>query len=243
MSVLRHALHLARKWGYLDRVPAMELPKKPEGRKRYLSEEELLRLLEACADSKNHYLLAIVVHAVNTGMRKREILTLTWEHVDLTSDFGLNARLELHHTKNGKPRGVPLNRVCVEVLTDLAPLPAQRVGPLFKARDGMAGGQMRTAFESACKRAGILHCRFHDLRHTAASHFVMRGRSLQEVKEVLGHSDFRMTLRYAHLSPQHLRSAVEALDGLTPLPRARHTAASHNRAQNSQHNEPANVIT
>jgi site-specific recombinase XerD len=102
---------------------------------------------------------------------------------------------------------------------------------------------MRTAFESACKRAGILHCRFHDLRHTAASHFVMRGRSLQEVKEVLGHSDFRMTLRYAHLSPQHLRSAVEALDGLTPLPGRRHTAASHNRAQNAQQDEPAHVIT
>jgi integrase len=183
-----------------------------------------------------------VVLAVNTGMRKREILTLTWEHVDLTSDYGLNARVELHHTKNGKPRGVPLNRVCVEVLTEHAPLPAQRVGLLFRDRNGRAWGQMRTAFESACKRAGILHCRFHDLRHTAASQMVMRGRSLQEVKEVLGHSDFRMTLRYAHLSPQHLRSAVEALDGLTPLPEGRHTAAAHKRAQNAQQNEPANVI-
>jgi integrase len=241
LSVLRHALQLARKRGYLERVPVMELPQKPEGRKRYLSEEELLRLLEACATSRYPYLLAVVVLAVNTGMRKREILTLTWEHVDLTRDFGLNARVELHHTKNGKPRGVPLNRVCVEVLTELAPVPAQRVGPLFKARDGLAWGQMRTAFESACTRAGILYCRFHDLRHTAASHFVMRGRSLQEVKEVLGHSDFRMTLRYAHLSPKHLRSAVEALDGLTPLPEARHTAAAHNRAHNAPADTPTHV--
>src|SRR5262245_27090704 len=242
LSVLRHALHLAKKWGYLDREPAIEFPKKPEGRKRYLSEEELLRLLEACATSGNPYLLAIVVLAVNTGMRKREILTLTWEVVDLTSDFGLNARAELHQTKNGKPRGVPLNRVCVDVLTELAPLPAQRVGPLFKNRDGVAWGQMRTAFESACKRAGILDFRFHDLRHTAASHLAMRGRSLQEVKEVLGHSDYRMTLRYAHLSPKHLRSAVEALDGLTPLPGARHTATAHNLAHSSLHDEQANLI-
>ncbi len=79
LSVLRHALHLARKWGYLERVPAMEFPKKPEGRKRYLIEEELTRLLEACATSRNPYLLAIVVLTVNTGMRKREILTMTWE--------------------------------------------------------------------------------------------------------------------------------------------------------------------
>jgi integrase len=241
LSVLRHALHLAKKWGYLDREPTIEFPKKPEGRKRYLTEEELGRLLQACATSRNTSLLAIVVLAVNTGMRKREILTMTWEHVDLTSDYGINARVELHQTKNGKPRGVPLNRVCVDVLTELEPNPAQRVGPLFKGRDGMAKTQMRTAFESACKRAGILHCRFHD--HTAASHFVMRGRSLQEVKEVLGHSDFRMTLRYAHLSPKHLRSALEALDGLTPLPATRHTGGAHNRAQNTQQVEPAHVIT
>jgi integrase len=163
--------------------------------------------------------------------------------VDLTSDYGLNARVELHQTKNGKPRGIPLNRVCVEVLTTLEPGPAQRVGPVFKTRDGIAWGQMRTAFESACTRAGILQCRFHDLRHTAASHMVMRGRSLQEVKEVLGHSDFRMTLRYAHLSPKHQRSAVEALDGLTPLPGARHTPTAHNRAQNSHHEEPARTTS
>lgn len=81
-------------------------------------------------------------------------------------------------------------------------------------------GQIRTAFETAMTRAGLKGFRFHDLRHTAASHLVMRGASLADVKEVLGHADLKMTLRYAHLSPAHLRGAVDRLDGLTPIPKA-----------------------
>ncbi len=65
------------------------------------------------------------------------------------------------------------------------------------------------------ERAELKDVRFHDLRHTAASHMVMRGASLREVQEVLGHRTFAMTLRYSHLSPAHLRSAVDRLDGLT----------------------------
>ena len=74
---------------------------------------------------------------------------------------------------------------------------------------------MRTAFALALKRAGIKDFRFHDLRHTATSHLVMRGATLTDVKEILGHSDMKTTLRYAHLSPAHLRTAVDRLDGLT----------------------------
>ena len=76
---------------------------------------------------------------------------------------------------------------------------------------------MRAAFEKAVERAGLWDFRFHDLRHTAASHLAMRGRPLKEIQEVLGEKSFSMTLRYAHLSPMHLRTAVEALDGLTSI--------------------------
>src|SRR5439155_9508906 len=83
-------------------------------------------------------------------------------------------------------------------------------------RDGRGWGAIRTAFESAVRKAGLPDFRFHDLRHTAASHLVMRGASLSDVREILGHADLKMTMRYAHLSPAHLRRAVDRLDGLTP---------------------------
>ncbi|HTI56486.1 MAG TPA: tyrosine-type recombinase/integrase [Verrucomicrobiae bacterium] len=74
---------------------------------------------------------------------------------------------------------------------------------------------MRTAFEDACRAAKVDNFRFHDLRHTCASWLVMKGRSLKEVQEILGHREFTMTLRYAHLSPDRLRDAVASLEGFS----------------------------
>jgi integrase len=109
-----------------------------------------------------------------------------------------------------------LNKAAVAALRDIAPDPATREGSVFKRANGEDWGQIRTAFSKAVERAGLPDFRFHDLRHTAASHLAMRGRPLKEIQEVLGHKSFSMTLRYAHLSPMHLRTAVESLDGLTP---------------------------
>ncbi|PYM44380.1 MAG: hypothetical protein DME16_21105 [Candidatus Rokuibacteriota bacterium] len=209
LTILRHMLRLGRRWGYLDQVPEIEMPKKPEGRQRYLEAEEITQLLTACAASRTRHLSAIVTLALNTGMGKAEILGLEWARVDLST-----SRLTLYRTKSGKPRGIPINRAVYDALVALQPEPAQRQGLVFARRDGAAWGQIRTAFATALERAGIKAFRFHDLRHTAASHLVMRGASLKEVQEILGHSDFKMTLRYAHLSPAHLRSAVDRLDGL-----------------------------
>ena len=124
-------------------------------------------------------------------------------------------------------------------LTSLEPDAERRAGSVFKRKSGEDWGQIRTSFEKAVERAGLDDFRFHDLRHTAASHLAMCGRPLKEIQEVLGHKSFSMTLRYAHLSPMHLRTAVEALEGLTPelTPRVRdgHTSAdemAHSMAQN-----------
>ncbi len=141
---------------------------------------------------------------------------LTWERLDLGRDMGFNARITLYHTKNGKPRGVPLNGTAIRALESVEPDPSRREGRVFKQRNGQAWGHIRTAFRNAVARAGLPDFRFHDLRHTCASYLAMRGRPLKEIQEVLGHQSFAMTLRYAHLSPMHLRTAVESLDGLTP---------------------------
>ncbi len=239
LTILRHMLRLAKKWGLLDRVPEIEMPKKPKGRTRFLSEEEISRLLKACQGSQNRFLLATVVLALNTGMRKGEILGLTWERIDLQADLGFSAKLTLYETKSGEPRGVLLNAAAVQALTAIESDPEKRTGRVFTRTNGEDCGTMRTAFESVVERAGIAHCRFHDLRHTAASHMVMRGRSLQDVKEILGHSDFRMTLRYAHLSQTHLRGAVDVLDGLTPMPAYVYTVPEE-LAQRSTHNAETN---
>jgi integrase len=214
LTVLRHMLRLGKRWGYMADVPEITLPKKPEGRLRYLEEAEIGKLLEACGKSRNPYLSAIVTLALNTGMRKGEILGLEWERVDLAADYGLSARLTLYRTKSGKPRGVPLNRAAIDALTALAK-PEQRVGRIFTKRNDRAWGQIRTVFTTALTRACIKAFRFHDLRHTFASHFVMRGGSLRALQEILGHADYKMTLRYSHLSPAHLRADMDRLDGLT----------------------------
>jgi integrase len=213
LSLLRHCLRLARRWGYITTVPEIVLPKRPEGRLRYLDAAEIGKLVKACRESRNRYLGAAVVLALHTGMRKGEILGLEWERVDLST-----ARLTLVQTKSGKPRGIPMGGAVYEALIALQPDATRRVGRLFPTGNDRRGSQIRKAFEKAMTRAGITGFRFHDLRHTAASHLVMRGATLQEIKEILGHSDIRMTLRYAHLSPAHLRSAVERLEGLTAAP-------------------------
>ncbi len=82
---------------------------------------------------------------------------------------------------------------------------------VFCKKNGERYGNIRKAFEGARKRAGIVDFRFHDLRHTFASHLVMAGVDLRTVQELLGHKSFEMTLRYAHLSPEHKKAALDIL--------------------------------
>jgi integrase len=154
------------------------------------------------------HLKPLVLISLNTGMRRGELFALTWESVDLVS-----GRITVHGitAKSGKTRHIPLN---AEVLTTVRGWRDQSLtasGLVFPARSGEALTHVRRAWESTLRAAGITRFRWHDLRHSFASKLVMAGVDLNTVRELLGHSDYAMTQRYAHLAPEHKAAAVARL--------------------------------
>jgi integrase len=211
LALIRHLLRLAHEeWEAIDNVPRIRLEKEPQGRLRWLTEVEITRLLDAAAKSRNKELRTAVILGLNTGLRRGELLGLTWERVDLSRGV---IRLEL--TKSGRRREVPMNGDSYQALVGLGPKAAGRV---FKTR------YIQTAYNNAIDAAQLDDVTFHTLRHTFASLAVMRGVTLKELQELLGHSSLAMTMRYAHLAPEHLRTAVSRLEGLTSVEPARDSA-------------------
>jgi len=169
-------------------------------RLRYLNEKEIRRLHDACAE----HLKPIVIVALNTGMRKEEILSLKWKDLNFPSRM-----IYILDTKNSERREIAMNAIVYRtLLTVKRTLDSSWV---FCKKNGERYGNVRKAFEGAKKRAGIVDFRFHNLRHTFASHLVMAGIDLKTVQELLGHKSFEMTLRYAHLSPEHKKAALDIL--------------------------------
>src|SRR5262245_10914627 len=202
LALLRHLLRTAHEeWEILPAVPKIRLEKEPQGRLRWLTEDEIRKLLDACSKSRNRDLRAAVVVALNTGLRRSELLGLTWDRVDLSRGV---IRLEV--TKSGKRREVPLN---AESYASLVSFNQRESARVFRNQS------LRKAYENAVSNAKLDDVNFHTLRHTFASWAVMRGVSLKELQELLGHSSLAMTMRYAHLAPERLRSAVTRLEGLT----------------------------
>jgi integrase len=197
LALLRHLLGLAREeWGALDAVPRIRLEREPQGRIRWLEPDEEVRLLDACGKSRTKHLAAVVRVALETGLRRGELLGLQWEQVDMSRGL---IRLADTDTKSGRRREVPMRQAVYEVLAGLKGARKGRVWP---------AGDVRTAFENAVAEAKLNGLHFHDLRHSFASWFVMRGGSLQALQSILGHADIKMTLRYAHLAPDHLRTEM-----------------------------------
>ncbi len=206
-------------WEVLPAVPKIRLEKEPQGRLRWLTEDEIKKLLDACSKSRNRDLRAAVTVAINTGLRRSELLGLTWDRADLSRGV---IRLEV--TKSGKRREVPLNAQSYAALVSLGPKESGRV---FRKQS------LRKAYENAVSNAKLEDVNFHTLRHTFASWAVMRGVSLKELQELLGHSSLAMTMRYAHLAPERLRSAVTRLEGLTSSSSSEPADASVNASVNA----------
>jgi integrase len=88
----------------------------------------------------------------------------------------------------------------------------------FRGASGCRIASIKTAFNVAVKRVGIFDFKFHDLRHTFASQVLLRGGDLKDIQELLGHKTMTMTLRYAHLTQEHKKKAVNLLNGITGSP-------------------------
>jgi integrase len=201
IAVLKRLFNLAVDWGLLQKNPLRKVAhyRIEEKLMRVLTHEEERKLVEAAAP---HFKPVIVV-AINTAMRRGELLDLQWEQVDLVT-----GTITVRHSKNGRVRHVPLNRTAQEALLSI---PEPHTGHVFRYR-GAPIQDTKTAFLKAVKRAGISPCRFHDLRHTAATRLVLAGVDLATVKELLGHASISTTMRYAHPSPPHKREAVARLE-------------------------------
>jgi integrase len=197
----------------LDRNPAdqVEVRRPDDARDRYLSEVELGRLKRALDEKKYrkgtndlnktaHRLRLIVLIAVATGMRASEIFGLLWSDV-LYSEGLLAVRAKL---KGGKMRYVPM---APELASELRRFPVV-IGEdrIFPPKPGATSGRQRLegSFEDLLERAKIRDFRFHDLRHTFASWYMMNGGDLYELAKILGHSNIKMTERYAKLGREHI---------------------------------------
>lgn len=204
LNTISHAIDTAmRDWGvYLHRNPCklVRRPSPPRGRNRRLRDDEEQRLLDAADGGRNIYMRDLIVLAIETGMRRGELLSLDWEHIDLDARI---AHLPL--TKNGDPRDVPLSSRARDVL--------QR---LWEGQGGPSTGRALSTSESAvvqawghlCGRAGIAGLHFHDLRHEAVSRLFEKGLNVVEVSTISGHKELRMLSRYAHLRATDLVSRL-----------------------------------
>lgn len=228
LACLKKMYNLAIKWGEAKKNPVndVEFLEEPPGRTRFLSEEEALRLINCSSD----HLKPIVITALNTGMRLGEILSLRWNQVYFKNV--IEPYLEIAKTKNNKKRFIPLNDDMVDLFKSLEDNGSPYV---FLGTHGDRLTTVRKPFVKSLKQAGIKDFRFHDLRHTFASHYVMNGGDLLALKEILGHSDLKMVQRYAHLASSHKRRQINNLKGKFTI--CHPIATREKAAQNWQKNK------
>jgi integrase len=158
------------------------------------------------------HLRPLVLVALNTGLRRGELLGLTWGAVDFAPRI---LTVTAATAKSGHTRRVPLNAEALAVLKawhERQKKPDAAVF-VFPGHDGKQMSRIDTSWSSLMKAAGLQNFRLHDCRHHFASRLVQAGVDLYTVKELLGHGEIAMTERYSHLAPDNLRAAVEKVSG------------------------------
>jgi integrase len=198
-AVLNHAA----KRGLCARKTVERLAQ-PKGRVRWITFEEAERLLTACSP----HLRPLVMFLLGTGARMSEALYLDWREVDLAG-----AHVTFLDTKNGEHRGIPLHARLVNELRGLR----HPQGRVFRTNTGLpyaekesGGGQIKTAFRGACRRAGLADFTPHDCRHTWATWHYAANRDIVALMKLGGWKSERMVLRYAHVNVAQLAASIDA---------------------------------
>lgn len=192
LTILRHLFEVARTdWGLrttINPVAQITKPAPARARERRLQEGEYEKLLKSSKRSRSKELRSILALAVETGMRRGELLAMRWKNIDLE-----HRKLCIPDSKNGLPRTIPLSPKAAEIL---GALPRSAEADYVFA---MTGDALRQSWEHLRARAGCPDLHFHDLRHEAISRFFERGLSVPEVALISGHRDVRQLFRYTHL--------------------------------------------
>lgn len=208
LGLLGHAFNLAiKEWEWLDFNPVARVSRERVNNQveRWLTFEEQEKLLAASP----RWLREIIIFALNTGWRRGEVLSLTWDSVDL-----FEKKLTILEQKNRGKDTQPFNEQVLEVLKARYKVRSIRSNLVFYSTVGeeLDGRNVLRAFYIAVENAKIAHCRFHDLRHTFATRLVQAGVDLYKVQKLLRHKSPVMTQRYAHHYSESLRDGVDTLD-------------------------------
>lgn len=203
LATLRAAFYQAIRNGKAETNPfdQLRLEKENNKRIRWLSDEEQTLLFKVLPQ-QYHPLVRVALH---TGLRKTEQLSLTWADVDFRAKI-----ITVRQSKSGEPRLIPMNSILEETLRKIP----QRIDNAFVfpgIKPGERQNDLPKGWERFLAQAKIADFHWHDLRHTFASRLVMKGVDLYKVMKLLGHHDFKMTERYAHLPPKYLKEAVDVL--------------------------------
>jgi integrase len=203
LALLKTIFSKAVEWGRIPANPLVKVKKFREDniKERILTPEETGRLIGA-AKARLRPILTI---ALNTGMRRNEILSLRWQDVNFAANY---IQIEPARAKSGKGRKVPINDL---VISTLRAMPKRHALVFYNPETRASVQDVKGSFKSACRRAGIKGLRLHDLRHTAATRMIEAGVDIATVSKILGHASIQMTMRYCHPTPENMRRAVDKL--------------------------------
>lgn len=198
-----------KEWNIIEGNPCHNIRRITEskGRLRYLEQAELTRLLAEVRASRARQLYPQVILSIATGVRRSEMLALTWRDADLKNAVvTVQKTIYRDTTKNRLSRAIPLVADAVAALREWRASSAINIaGRIFPE------AFPRKAWEQAVERAALRDFRWHDLRHTCASYLAMQGVPVRTIAEILGHQTLAMVMRYAQLSPEHLRDSMNGI--------------------------------